>query len=116
MLVKSLKETNRELIGLKEYQKTAEEMMKDRQEKLIIDLRKQEDYKKGSVEGAINIYWEEFDGKLDALPKDRMLYLLCYTGETSDEYARYLQGQGYSAYSIVEGYRGYLRWSLMQIG
>lgn len=101
---------------MKAYQKTAAEMMEDNQEKSIIDLRRQEDYQKGSVEGAVNIYWEEFDDKLNAIPKDKTIYLLCYTGETSDEYAQYLQKQGYVAFSIVEGYRGYLRWSLMQMG
>jgi len=99
----------------REYQKTASEMMEDIRDKMIIDLRKQEDYQKGSCENAINIYWEEFDKRIGELPKNQVLYLLCYTGETSDEYAQYLETQGYEAYSIVEGYRGYLRWKLMQV-
>lgn len=100
---------------MKEFRINAEEMLSDTREKCIIDLRKPEDFEKGSCEGAVNIYWEVFDKCIHDLAKDKPLYLVCYTGETSDEYAGYLRAQGYEAYSIREGYRGYMRWKLMHI-
>lgn len=97
---------------LKSLQITAEEMMEDPREKYMIDLRKPEDFARESCEEAVNIYWEEFDGRLQELPKDKPVYLICYTGETSDEYAGILRRSGFEAYSVREGWRGYMRWKL----
>lgn len=99
---------------MKEYSIFAADMMKDEREKMIIDLRKPEDYQRGTCSGAVNIYWEEFENRISEIPKDKPLYLICYTGETSDEYAEYMLNQGYEVYSIREGYRGYLRFKLSQ--
>lgn len=102
---------------MENYQRTAAQMAEDKREKLVIDLRKEREYGLGTYPGAVNLYWEDLEQKLKTsglesleLPKDTPIYLLCYTGETSDEYAQYLNSNGYEAYSIVEGYRGYLRW------
>lgn len=100
---------------MKELTVNPEDMIKDPREKQIIDLRKAEDYEKGSVKDAVNIYWEGFEEKIPGLSKEKPLYLICYTGETSDEYAKYLNSQGYEAYSIRDGYRGYLRFKLKQM-
>lgn len=95
-----------------EFQRTVAEMMADSRDKIIIDLRKEEEYQKDSLPGARNIYWEEFEEKADSIPKNKPAYLLCYTGETSDEIADELQKKGYEAYSLQGGYRAYLRWKL----
>lgn len=100
---------------MKEFRVNAEVMMNDVREKYIIDLRKEEDFKKESCEGAINIYWQEFENKVFDFAKDKPIYLICYTGETSDEYAEYLCKEGYEAYSIQEGYRGYKRWKFAEM-
>lgn len=97
------------------FRADAKDMMEDPREKCVVDLRKPEDFAKGSCEGAVNIYWEELDGRLGELPGELPVYLICYTGETSDEYARLLRGLGYEAYSIREGYRGYMRWKLKKM-
>lgn len=97
---------------MREFRINAEAMIKDTREKCIIDLRKAEDFERGSCEGAVNIYWEGFEERIPTLEKDKPVYLICYTGETSDEYAALLEKLGYEAYSIREGYRGYLRWKL----
>lgn len=100
---------------MREFQVAAEVMMKDKREKYMIDLRRPEDFARGSCEGAVNIYWEEFDGRISELSREKPVYLICYTGETSDEYAAILGRSGYEAYSIQEGYRGYMRWKLKQV-
>lgn len=91
---------------------TAEEMMKDAREKYVIDLRRQEDFARESCDGAVNIYWEELDGRVRDLSVEKPVYLICYTGETSDEYAAELRKAGYEAYSVLDGHRGYMRWKL----
>lgn len=99
---------------MEKYQREYAELLNDKRDKLIIDLRKDREFNMGSCPGAVHIYWEEFDKQLDELPKDKPVYLLCYTGKTSDEYAEFLNNRGYEVYSILDGYRGYLRWSFSQ--
>lgn len=97
------------------YRKTVEELEEDLRKKLVIDVREQEEYKKETIPGAIHIYWEEFEEQKEKLPKDIPLYLMCHTGQKSDELAEDLNREGYEAYSVTEGYRGYLRLKLQRL-
>lgn len=94
--------------------KTIEELINEKRETLVIDLRREADYRKETYPGAKNLYWEEFWEHIGELPRDLPLYLICFTGETSDELARELTEQGYEAYSVTGGYRSYLRYRLTQ--
>lgn len=91
------------------YRKTIDELQKDARDKQIIDLRSEEDFEKETYPGALNIYWEELGGRIDEVSIDIPVYLICYTGQKSDEIAQNLQEQGYEAYSVEGGYRAYLR-------
>lgn len=97
------------------YRKTIEEYEADTRKKQIIDLRSREDYEKETYPGARNIFWEEFEAHILEFEKDIPLYLICYTGQKSDEIAEELQEQGYEAYSIDGGFRAYLRIKLHQM-
>ena len=96
------------------YQRTIEELQKDEREKVIIDIRREADFLRETYPGAKHIYWEEFEAHKDDVPKDRPVYLICYTGERSDELARELLEEGYEAYSVQGGYRAYLRMKLLE--
>ena len=91
------------------YRKTIDELQKDARDKQVIDLRSEEDFEKETYPGALNIYWEELGERMDEVSKDIPVYLICYTGQKSDEIAQNLQEQGYEAYSVEGGYRAYLR-------
>lgn len=91
------------------YRKTNDELQKDARDKQVIDLRSEEDFEKETYPGALNIYWEELGERIDEVSKDIPVYLICYTGQKSDEIAQNLQEQGYEAYSVEGGYRAYLR-------
>ena len=93
--------------------KTIEELQQDKREKLVIDIRKDADFRKETYPGAKHIYWEEFDANKEELPKDKPIYLICYTGEASGELAEELCELGYEAYSVDGGYRSYLRYKLL---
>ena len=58
---------------------------------LILDIRPEEDYRRGSLPGAVNLPMDRFSDKKDELPADRPLYLLCHTGENSRELAEILE-------------------------
>lgn len=91
------------------YRKTVEELQKDQREKLVIDIRSEQDYIKETYPGAKHIFWEEFMEHIGEIPKELPVYLFCYTGQRSDEIAEDLSEQGYEIYSIEGGYRSYLR-------
>lgn len=94
------------------YIKTIKQLEQDDRDKLVIDIRKKEDFDKETYPNAINIYFEDFKEKDHMLPKDKPIYLLCYSGERSDELASEYADKGYEIYSIEQGYRAYLRLKL----
>lgn len=96
------------------YSKTIEELELDHRDKIVIDIRSSEDFKKETYPGAIHIFWEEFEDHIDEVPKEKVIYLLCYTGQRSDEIAEELSQKGYEIYSIKDGFRSYLRVKLQK--
>ncbi|MBU5482636.1 ATP-binding protein [Blautia sp. MSJ-19] len=95
--------------------RTIEELQEDTREKLIIDIRDKADFEKETYPGAINIYWEEFEEHKNEIRKDCPVYLLCYTGQKSEEIAEELTEQGYEIYSIKNGYRAWLKIKLNKL-
>ncbi len=91
------------------FRKTLEEYMNDNQEKLMIDLRARTDFEKETYPGAIHMYHKDFCKYIDVLPKDKRIYVFCYTGVTGDEIAEDLSHKGYDIYSIEDGYRAIMR-------
>lgn len=81
---------------------------------IVIDIRKKEDYDKETWKDAINIYWEEFNDHIDEIPKDKKIYLICYSGEKSDDLAEEFQDKGYDMYSLEGGYRSVLRYKIKE--
>ena len=97
------------------FRKNLETVLSDTGPKVLIDLRKPEDYRKETIPGAVNMYHKDFFRYVSRLPRNKRMYLFCYTGETSDEIAEQLSGKGYDAFSIEEGYHSYLRYKLRQM-
>ena len=97
------------------FRKKIEEIAQDKREKQIIDLRSPEEYEKETYPGAVNLFWEELEEHKDEIAKDRPVYLICYTGQKSDEIAENLVEQGYEAYSIQNGFHSYLRLKLQRM-
>lgn len=95
--------------------KTIQALIEDAGEKLVIDIRSEEDYKRETYPGAIHIFHEDFMDELDRVPKGRPVYLICYTGQKSDDIAEELSGQGYEIYSIDGGFHSYLRYKLQKL-
>ena len=98
------------------YRKSLEEVLNDREPKLLIDLRKTEDYRNETIPGAVNIFHRDFKRYVQWLPKDKRIYLFCYTGETSDALTEQYREKGYDIYSIEKGYHSYLRYKLRNMG
>ena len=95
--------------------RTIKELQEDTREKQIIDIRDKTDFDKETYPGAVNIYWEELEEHMDEIRKDCPVYLLCYTGQKSEEIAQELNEQGYEVYSIKNGYRAWLKIKLSKM-
>ncbi len=95
--------------------RTIEELEQDTREKQIIDLREKEDFEKETYPGAVNIYWEEFEEHKDEVRRDCPVYLICYSGQKSEEIAEELSEEGYEIYSVKNGYRAWLKVKLMRM-
>ena len=81
---------------------------------IVLDVRKEDDFRRGSMEGAVNIPLAELiSQKADLknlLPqKEKTICVLCYTGERSFEAVDALEEAGYQACAIDGGYRSWLR-------
>lgn len=73
----------------------------------VLDIRGAEDYEKGHIEGAENIGFKEVGKNLDKLPKNRPIYINCYSGQTAGQILMMLRLNGYNAYSIARGMAGW---------
>ena len=97
------------------FRKKIEEIEQDKRDKQIIDLRSPEEYEKDTYPGAVNLFWEELEEHKGEIAQDKPVYLICYTGQKSDEIAENLVEQGYEAYSIQNGFHAYLRLKLQRM-
>jgi rhodanese-related sulfurtransferase len=72
----------------------------------LIDLRTEQEYKKMHVKGSKNIFWLNIldDKQLKKLPKDKIIFLICYVGHTSSQVLTLLKLLGYNVVSIKFGY------------
>lgn len=90
------------------FRAALDDIKNDKRDKLVIDIRSNEDYRRLSYPGAVNIYWEDFYDHIKDVPADRPVYLICYTGQRSDDIAQDLNEKGYEVYSLEGGFHAYM--------
>lgn len=73
----------------------------------IVDLREPDEVLVKGFEGALNIPFSEFYTKLDDIPKDKPVYVICRTGDFSEEIAEILDDRGYDATNVEGGFNAY---------
>ena len=91
------------------------EALKDA-EKTIVDIRPQDQYMRGTFPGAVSLpasrLEEQYEEETARLDKMHPVYVMCHTGEKSQEWVRRLTGDGFDAVNVEGGYRAWLRLSL----
>ncbi|CDD56169.1 MULTISPECIES: ATP-binding protein [Clostridium] len=91
------------------------EALKDA-EKTIVDIRPQDQYMRGTFPGAVSLpasrLEEQYEEETAKLDKMHPVYVMCHTGEKSQEWVRRLTGDGFDAVNVEGGYRAWLRLSL----
>ena len=72
----------------------------------IVDVRKENQYQEGHLEGAINIHWRQLLNRRNELPKDKTILLYCDTGVLSSRMQFILKMSGFENAKVLWG--GYL--------
>lgn len=86
-------------------QKEFVEKVKNGEDMTVLDIRSKSDYDKGHIEGAINAPWgEAISNILTKLPKDKPLYVHCYSGQTAGQAVNTLVIAGFDARSVNLGW------------
>jgi len=76
---------------------------------ILIDLRDSRSFSFGSLNGAVNISFDEIE-KLYALPQDKRIVLFCQSGDYSSEIAELLSDNGYDTVDLEGGWRRYIKY------
>lgn len=92
--------------------KTLDEMERDIRDKYVIDIRTASEYDKGHYPNSVNIYLDDL--KAEELPKNMPIYLMCISGVLSEDLAEEFTAAGYEVYSVIGGYRAFLKRKLSQ--
>ena len=69
----------------------------------IIDVREDDEWEAGHIEGAIHVPLGELPTRLDDLPLDDDMYVICRTGGRSNRAVAWLNQNGFDAFDVVGG-------------
>lgn len=69
----------------------------------LLDVREAEEWAAGHVDGALHIPMGTLTARLDEVPKDTRVYVMCRVGGRSGQVTAYLAQQGWDAVNIDGG-------------
>lgn len=69
----------------------------------VVDVRNPDEYAAGRVPGAVLVPMHTVPVRLQDLPRDRTVYLVCATGGRSAQTAAWLEPQGYVVVNVLGG-------------
>lgn len=72
----------------------------------VLDLREPDEVLIHPIEGALNIPFSAVSQRLDDVPNDKPVYVVCRTGDFSEEITEILSDRSYEAYNVDGGYDG----------
>ncbi|OFX27234.1 MAG: hypothetical protein A2Z07_04565 [Armatimonadetes bacterium RBG_16_67_12] len=70
---------------------------------LVIDVREPEEFAHGHVPGTVNLPQADLASRLDEVPRDRPVYVICHSGMRSMRAAQFLKQVGYERVFGVSG-------------
>lgn len=70
---------------------------------VVIDVREQHEYDQAHVDGVQLIPMSSFLERIDEVPRDERLYIMCAAGGRSAQVAMHLNQRGYDAVNVAGG-------------
>lgn len=75
----------------------------------ILDVREPDEVAQARVDGTQHIPLGDLVERLDEVPRDRTVYVMCHVGGRSAQATQYLEAQGIDAVNISGGIVGWYR-------
>ena len=69
----------------------------------LLDVREHHEWAEGRAPAAVHIPMHDVPGRLDELPRDTTIAVLCHVGARSAQVAHWLRAQGYDAHNVDGG-------------
>ncbi|MEO3946583.1 rhodanese-like domain-containing protein [Gorillibacterium sp. CAU 1737] len=93
------------MAGVYSKEMTAAEVHKRlAKEKLyLVDVREQDEWEDGHIAGAVHIPLGQLGHRIQELPRDRELILVCRSGNRSGLACEYMEGIGYKVANMAGG-------------
>lgn len=80
------------------------QMMGSDKSLIIVDVREKEEFAEGHIAGAQLVPLSEFQSRVNELPKDKKIVLVCLSGSRSSQAAAYMAQLGYKQlYNLTGG-------------
>jgi len=76
----------------------------------LLDVREVEEFRHGSIDGAVNIPLGKLRARISELPRDREIWVYCRAGHRSYYACRFLAQNGFRVRNLPGGYRTYQAW------
>lgn len=75
---------------------------------VLVDVREPDEYVQVRVGGALLIPLVDVPERIEEIPEDQTVYVICATGARSARAVDYLTRQGYDAFNVVGGIKRWL--------
>lgn len=76
---------------------------------LVLDVRTPEEFRQGHIDGAILIPLDELSRRMQEVPTDREILVICRSGARSGVATAQLRSAGYNAFNISGGLMSWVR-------
>ena len=87
---------------------TAQDLINEKANLVILDVRIVEEFNEGSLKNAINIPHDQLESRLSELDVTQEVLVFCKLGSRSLIASEILASNGYIIYNMYEGYQGYI--------
>jgi NADPH-dependent 2,4-dienoyl-CoA reductase/sulfur reductase-like enzyme/rhodanese-related sulfurtransferase len=75
---------------------------------VVLDTRSADEYAASCIPGSVNIPDEEVRKRVAELPRDKRIAIVCQIGIKANNVQRFLELQGYEAYTVMGGYTAWM--------
>lgn len=79
-------------------------------ELVVVDMRQSWEYQAGHIPGARHMFIQEIPGRMDELPKDKLVVFQCWHGNTSLDASAFLIQNGWDAGQVASLSGGMAGW------
>ena len=73
----------------------------------LVDVREPDEYAAGHVEGAVLVPMGVLPVRVDEIPRDRTVYVICHSGGRSAQVVGWLNQQGFDTVNVDGGTAGW---------